>query len=173
MGRPDKLEPHRAERIIELLRAGNFRETAARASGVHDATFHRWMERGEKAQEDFDRQLREHPDREPTIEASEQKYRDFRKACIEAETHAELDMVARFQLGAVKDWKAAENFLSRRYKDRWAKTTNIEVGGEVTHLHQLDSTRKVLAQRIEAIALEGQAEDDDPTADAEALADAE
>ena len=43
IGRPTKLTPKARERILELIRAGNRRTVAARAAGVSDATFYRWM----------------------------------------------------------------------------------------------------------------------------------
>ncbi len=43
VGRPTKLTPLVRRRILDYLRAGNRRGVAARASGVSEATFFRWL----------------------------------------------------------------------------------------------------------------------------------
>lgn len=48
MGRQTKCTPEVAERIAEHIRAGMGRENAARLVGVHPATLHRWMAKGER-----------------------------------------------------------------------------------------------------------------------------
>ncbi len=45
MGRP-KLEPATTQRIVDLIRAGNYLEVAATATGIHQTTLYRWMRHG-------------------------------------------------------------------------------------------------------------------------------
>ena len=39
--------PELTTRIVDLVRAGNYIETAAKAAGIHKSTYYAWMERGE------------------------------------------------------------------------------------------------------------------------------
>lgn len=45
MARP-KLEPAVTQRIVDLVRAGNYLEVAATAAGIHRSTLHRWLKLG-------------------------------------------------------------------------------------------------------------------------------
>jgi transposase len=45
MSRP-KLDPTLSQRIVDLIRAGNYLETAATAVGIHKSTLHRWLSVG-------------------------------------------------------------------------------------------------------------------------------
>ena len=47
VGRPTKLTPVVRRRILDYLRAGNRRGVSARASGVSEATFYRWLNEDE------------------------------------------------------------------------------------------------------------------------------
>lgn len=47
MGRPSKLTPERQDEIVELLKAGNYVETACALVGVGRSTFYDWMEKAE------------------------------------------------------------------------------------------------------------------------------
>ena len=45
MGRP-KLDPATTQRVVDLIRAGNYLEVAATAAGIHRSTLYRWMRHG-------------------------------------------------------------------------------------------------------------------------------
>ena len=45
-GRPTKLTPEIQQRLVEALRAGNTREAAAAYAGISRSTFYNWLERG-------------------------------------------------------------------------------------------------------------------------------
>ena len=47
-GRPSKLTPENTQRIADLVRVGNYLETAAAAASVHRVTLHRWLRRGQE-----------------------------------------------------------------------------------------------------------------------------
>jgi transposase-like protein len=47
-GRRTNLTPEIHQRIVAYVRAGAYTWVAARAAGVHPATFYRWMKRGEE-----------------------------------------------------------------------------------------------------------------------------
>ncbi len=136
MSRATKFTKERRDKIVDLMRAGNYLETAARASGVAPQTVYRWMKFGD-------------PDFDPTswnADAANQKvpkdltnYRAFRDAVIRAEAEAEAVAVAVIRRSAVKDgdWKAAEAYLKRRHPTRFGDrnridaTVKADVGGPV------------------------------------------
>jgi hypothetical protein len=45
MPRP-KLDVALTQRLVDLIRAGNYLEVAATAAGIHRSTLHRWMRLG-------------------------------------------------------------------------------------------------------------------------------
>lgn len=63
MGRPSKFTRPVADRILEALKVGASRRTAAAIAGIDEATLRRWLERGKKESEgpwrDFLDQVRE------------------------------------------------------------------------------------------------------------------
>ena len=53
MARPTKLTPDVHHTIVERIRNGAFDHVAAESAGVHESTFRRWMERGEKGRQPY------------------------------------------------------------------------------------------------------------------------
>lgn len=100
-GRRSKLTPEVQERIIQAIRAGNYRETAAAYAGIHIGTFYRWLQKGERAKSG--------------------PYREFREAIERAEAEAEVRHVAIVAKAATDDPKAAMWWLERRFPDRWGR----------------------------------------------------
>ncbi len=110
-GRPTKLTPEIQQRIVDALKSGNFRVSAARWGGVAFRTFSEWMASGEA---------------EP-----DGKWGEFRRAVIEAEESAEIRAVALIMKAALTDAKHAEWWLSHRHSVRWAEKKNVKMSGEV------------------------------------------
>lgn len=115
MGRESKLTPAVQRRLVTSLRSGNYDYIAAQAAGIHIATFHRWMERGEDRGDD------NLPEDEP--------YREFREAVTRAQTEAEETLVKRWAKHAITDWRAARDLLARRHPERWKSTERREHTG--------------------------------------------
>lgn len=109
MARPTKLTPQVQERILEAVRAGNFREVAAHYAGVGAQTLSRWMGR----------------QREP--------YASFRQALLDAEAHAEIRAVALILKAAAEDPKHAEWWLERKFPERWGRRERLDVRVDVEH----------------------------------------
>ncbi|HEY4897587.1 MAG TPA: transposase [Solirubrobacteraceae bacterium] len=109
MARPTKLTPELQERIIKAVRAGNYAEAAARASGIAPSTYYRWLQRG-------------------TVE-EHGAYRDFSEAVRQAEAEAEVHAVAILRRAMGEDWRAALAYLERRYPGRWRRHTSTELTG--------------------------------------------
>lgn len=95
VGRPDKLTPERAEKIVALVRKGNFKNTAARAAGIHPDTLNEWIKRGNADEEG--------------------KFSEFSAALEEADAQAEVDAVAKWQKHHDKSPEAIKEYLRRRF----------------------------------------------------------
>jgi len=117
-GRPSKLTPELQERILQLIRKGNYIEVACAAVGIDKSTYYKWLQRGQQAKSG--------------------KYFDFFIAAKKAEREAETAFLDRIREAAFKDkdWKAAAWYLERKYPERWGRKERHEVtgedGGEIT-----------------------------------------
>ena len=111
-GRPDKLTPQIQERIVQIVRAGNYAQVAARCAGVGERTFYNWMERGEREKEGS-------------------KYFQFWQAIKDAESAAEAEAVAQVRLASRESWQAGMTWLERKFPDRWGRHERTEHTGEV------------------------------------------
>lgn len=96
-GRPSKLTPEVQEKIVNLIKVGNYAETAARAAGISKTTYYNWM-----------------ADDRP-------QYVEFRDAVETAEAEAESHAVAVVRRAMPDQWTAAMTYLERRYPDRWSR----------------------------------------------------
>lgn len=119
MARPTKLTPEVQRRITSALAAGNYKEAACAYGGVSHPTFTRWMNRGEEAKSGM--------------------YRDFYDAVQDAIAQSEVRVVAIWQEAIPADWKAARDFLARRFPERWSANKRVQVsgdiGGDIAHTH--------------------------------------
>jgi hypothetical protein len=106
LARPTKLTKEAGERICSAIRAGNYPATAARASGIAESTFYRWMERGRIEE------------RGP--------YRGLYEAVKDAEAEGEAHAVAILRKEMKGDWRAAVALLERRHPERWRRRERHE-----------------------------------------------
>lgn len=113
------LSPAVTERIVEVVRAGNYVGVAAQAAGIHRATYYSWMRRGEEASEARGRGEPLSPDDVP--------FADFFDQVIEAEALAEIDAVAAVR-EAKGGWQAHMTYLERRFSERWRRMDGTRVG---------------------------------------------
>lgn len=133
-GRPTKRDPDREAKILDYLRLGLHKETAARNAGIHPATFYEWQAR----------------------------IPEFADAVEKAVSDAEAILVGKIQkaAGEGKNWTAAAWMLERRHPDRWAKTDRLQIQGEVRAEVTLAGLRDALAAsraRRKAQSAEGDA----------------
>lgn len=115
MARESKLTPEVQRRIVTSLRAGNYAVVAAKAAGISEPTFYRWMEHGEDKGEE---NLPEHG-----------TFREFRESVTRAIAEAEEVLVKRWQKHSITDWRAARDLLARRHPEKWKSTERREVTG--------------------------------------------
>lgn len=148
-GRPTKLTPELAAKVLAFVRAGSFANIAARASGIGESTYYRWLERGDACATEYDR-LTEIPVTEvrvlgkqrglkcsrwgrarliDAVLADEYAFWEFRESVKEAEAEAEISRLVTIQDAAGEHWQAAAWYLERKYPDRYARPIRQEVSG--------------------------------------------
>ena len=119
MGRP-KIEPALTERIVALIRAGNYLETAATAVGIHRSTLHRWLRYGR--------------------DQTRGRYRKFLTHVQRAQAESESRDVALIAKAASDDWRAAawrlERKAPRRFGPRVQQAVQQELDAVLTRLEK-------------------------------------
>lgn len=153
MGRPTLLTPERQKKICDLLKSGNYIETACTLTGVSKQTHYNWINR---AQEELNR-LGNLDEEDPEPAPAEQIYVDYLDATTQARAEAESRNVMLIQQAASgvnvvktrttrdskgniveereekyveRDWRAALEFLQRSFPERWKHRTAIEATGK-------------------------------------------
>lgn len=106
LGRPLKLSLKLQEEIVELIKAGNFIETACVIVGISKSTFYDWIKRG----------------RQP---GHNNKYNRFFAAVEKAKAWAEARDVAIIAMHAETHWQAAAWKLERKYSVKWGQKRKI------------------------------------------------
>src|SRR5512140_887780 len=137
MPRP-KLEPALTQRLVDLIRAGNYLEVAATAAGIHRSTLHRWMRHGRAQQRG--------------------RYRKFLSAVEKAQAESESRDVAIIAKAASDDWKAAAWRLERKQPRRYGPRVAVSVQQELDAV--LDRLKKGLPPETYEKVLELMAADD-------------
>lgn len=106
MPRPTDLSREVHARIVDLLRAGNYRETAAKSAGVSASTLRQWMQRGARGEEPF---------------------ASFADDVSKAEGASEARSVALVAQAEKTNWHAAAWRLERRHPERFAPQVAIHL----------------------------------------------
>lgn len=138
IGRPTKLTRQRHDRIVSMIKAGSYAIVAARANGIHPATFHAWTARGRDA---------ERGDDDLCLNPDEQPYADFHDDVKVAEAEAEVASVMLIQRTASNGtWQAAAWLLERKYSDRWGRKDHLrqEVSGPAGGPVEVDAKAELL-----------------------------
>lgn len=130
MPTPLKLTDEVAERIINLLKLGNYMETAAAAAGIDARTLRKWLHRG--------------------ASGDEEPYASFASRCREAEASAEARHVTMLVSASREDWRAAAWILSRKHSDRWGDKVQqvIEVSGAATPQQAARLVREAFGDKV-------------------------
>lgn len=109
-GRPTKFNTELADRIVQLIRAGNYAETAAAAAGINKDTFYAWLKEGARS---------DASDKRPFSDAIE-------KAMAEAEMQ-NLALIGKAAMDGV--WQAAAWRLERMHPQRYAQRQKVDLAG--------------------------------------------
>ena len=131
-GQRDKLTPQRQQALVDRIKAGAHYETAAKSAGIGYVTFRRWMMRGETAESG--------------------RFRDFYDAITQAEHEAELRAIATWVQQMPQDWRAARDFLERRFPDRWGK--RVSHGFDQSQPLRVQMTREEQLQGLASLIQE-------------------
>jgi hypothetical protein len=133
MARPTKLTPDKHQKIVELIRAGNYAETACKLTNTGVATFYTWMQKGDGPK-------------------ARTPYKEFREAVEAAKAEAEARMVMVIQRAANDgSWQAASWYLERTQQAKYGKQNRVELTGTDGGTIKLDLTVDELESRIAGI----------------------
>lgn len=139
MARPTKCTPKTRQVIVDALKAGLYRETAAQLAGIGVSTLYSWIERGEA-----------------DIEASKRTvYAEFVEALQRGEAEGEADLLATIRESAPKNWQAAAWMLERKMPEKYGRRDQVKLehSGRIGHdLEGLtDEQLDKVAQGLEAL----------------------
>jgi hypothetical protein len=135
-GRPTLLTPELQERIVRVVRAGNYLKTAAQFCGIGESTLRLWLQRGRAAAAARDTGAPV-PDRE-------RPYLDFLEAVTQGGTAAEVAAVTHWRAAFADDWRAARDFLRYSKPDTWSPVTRVQLTPEDAERRIEEATLQVL-----------------------------
>ena len=95
-GRPSKRTPQRVQVILDALGSGSTRRDACVLAGIDERTLQRWA-----------------------------RSAAFAAALTLAETQAVVDAAATVHRAALRDWRAALEFLKRKRPDEWGERISL------------------------------------------------
>lgn len=93
------------DRLVAMLRAGNYLSVAARACGLSVDQLAEWMERGASSRK------------------TDKRFVELRRKLDRARADGEVRHVAIVAAAAAENWQAAAWLLERQYPDRWSRPT--------------------------------------------------
>ena len=142
--------------VIDLVQAGMTPSRAAEAAGLVKSTVSKWISRGLEEQFKIEKGELANPDEKP--------YLDFVEGIVKAEAVSQGGLVmAWFKEARSGDWKAAQQFLARRWPNEWGdnNTVRLEVTSgfgsgqpqEIKHTtlqEDEDKKRAILSALVEA-----------------------
>jgi transposase len=131
-GRNSKLNEDVQGELTRLIGAGVFMNQACEYVGISVAAVYNWMARGSSEA----LRLEQNPKAKPI--AKEEPYLNFFREMKKAENFAEIRAVTNWQKAIPDDWRAAKDFLARRYPDRWSprlELTGADGGAIQTNLN--------------------------------------
>lgn len=120
-GRRPTLTRDLAQKIVDVVKVGNYLKTAAAYCGVGYSTLLLWQQKGRAQQE---RVLAGHD-----VEPGQELYLEFLELLTQAEAQAQVTAVAAWRT-AMRDpsnWRAAMEYLARKAPDQWAASSTVHV----------------------------------------------
>lgn len=116
IGRPTKLTPELQAEMVNIIRVGNYVETACAYVGLNKSTFYDWLKRGAR---ELDR-IKQNP--KARIRKEEEIFVEFSNAIKKAEAEAEARDVLIIGKAAETQWQAAAWRLERRLPKKWGRS---------------------------------------------------
>lgn len=133
MGRPSKVDPNLTQQIADLVRVGNYIETACQFVGVAKSTLYDWLKRGAKGEEG---------------------YVDFSNAIQQAFAESEIRDVMNLQNASKTDWKVSAWRLERKFPSRWGRMDRLEVeSNNTTKIDVVQQTQEQILNDVESLEL--------------------
>lgn len=136
-GKPHACTDERIARLVQLVEAGNYVDTACAVEGVSEAVFYKWGRVGRDAMEEYDLEVYD----EDTIgedywpDDLRTPYHEYTRQCIKfvgamtkATARSEAYAVTTIRKAMPTNPVAAMMWLERRFPARWRKRTQIDVG---------------------------------------------
>jgi hypothetical protein len=120
-GRPTKLTPEVQKKIVEMISAGNYVETAAAYAGISKVILYDWMKRGNNASKGI--------------------HREFLDAIQKALAESEIRDVLTIGTAAKLNWQAAAWRLERKSPAKWGRKTNFELNPMDEHRIKIDEAK--------------------------------
>ena len=105
------------KRVCDSIRAGNYPNTAARAAGIHPATHYRWLRKGKDESESQTAGNDPVEGADPYLKY----YLHIERAKAESEQHAVKTWTDKLP----DDWRAARDFLARRFPEDWGRREEL------------------------------------------------
>jgi transposase len=135
--RPIKLNAEIQKQIVDLIRAGNYIETASSCVGINKTTLYDWLKRGAKEKARTDGK----------IDKREEIFVQFSNAVEKAIAEAEARDVMVIANASKTDWKASAWRLERKFPNKWGRKDHLsaEIHSEHTERkehfieHQIDT----------------------------------
>ncbi len=98
-----KLSEELIEEVCQIVREGNYVQTAIKALGIKQSTFYYWLKKGREGKNKLCKKL---------VEKLDEAMAEAERACV---------LVLRAAAISERDWKAALAWLERRFPERWGR----------------------------------------------------
>jgi hypothetical protein len=122
-GQPTRLTRQRHDKIVDIIKEGNYENIAWMKSAISEQTYFNWKGRGEEALA-----LRNSGKRVPDGELI---YLEFFEDVKEAIATAEEYAVSKVRVHMDDSWQAAMTFLERKYPERWGKKDRLTIEAHI------------------------------------------
>ena len=145
-GRPPLLDDEMIKRVADIVRGGNYIETAAASAGISRSTLHLWLREGARIARTLD------PLSDDAYDAAvdeltphEFMQAKFSDTVQKAAAEAEVIDVLHVRGAASTHWQAAMTRLERRHPKRWGRREAVEVSGQLDGVHVNAETTEAAA----------------------------
>lgn len=143
---PSKLTKELREAFVKYLSTGAYIKQVCEFLNLGESTVHLWLSRGRAEKNRLESNPR------AKMRESERPYVEFLDEVTKASNVAEIRAVGHWQNAMGKDWRAARDFLARRYPDRWSQKIEL-TGADGGPLQvKLDVDVEELARKIQQLA---------------------
>lgn len=145
-GRNSKLTEEVENELSRLISAGVYMRQACEFVGISEATVYNWMTRGSAEI------LRLENDPKARPLAKEAPYVEFFHRIKKAENASEIRAVTAWQSEIKEgDWRAAKEFLARRFPDRWSPRLELTGADGLPVQVQMNVDVVTLEQKVLAV----------------------